>query len=66
MPGLNGYDVARKLRARRSESPVLLIALSGLGQAEDKAQAIAAGFDQHFTKPIEVASLLTLLAQRFP
>ena len=66
MPGLNGYDVARKLRARRSESPLLLIALSGLGQAEDKSQAIAAGFDQHFTKPIEVGSLLTLLAQRFP
>jgi two-component system, chemotaxis family, CheB/CheR fusion protein len=66
MPGLNGYDVARKLRARQSESPLLLIALSGLGQAEDKSQAIAAGFDQHFTKPIEVGSLLTLLAQRFP
>jgi CheY-like chemotaxis protein len=43
-----------------------LIALSGLGQPEDKESAIAAGFDQHITKPVEMSSLLRLLAERFP
>ena len=65
MPGLNGYDVVKALRAARPESPPFLIALSGLGQANDKSRAIEAGFDQHFTKPVEVGSLLNLLAQKF-
>jgi two-component system CheB/CheR fusion protein len=66
MPGLNGYDVARAIRASRSDSRPLLVALSGLGQAEDRARALEAGFDQHFTKPIEIGSLLNLLARQFP
>jgi CheY-like chemotaxis protein len=45
---------------------MLLIALSGLGQPEDKSSAIEAGFDQHFTKPIEMNTLLRVLGQRFP
>ena len=53
------------LRAARPESPPFLIALSGLGQATDKSRAIEAGFDQHFTKPVEVGTLLNLLARRF-
>ena len=66
MPGLSGYDLARKVREGASNSRILLIALSGLGQPEDKASAIEAGFDQHFTKPVEMGRLLRLLAQRFP
>ena len=65
MPGLNGYDLARRLRDRNRESPLLLVALSGLGQEEDKARAVEAGFDRHFTKPVDVNALLRLLGERF-
>ena len=58
MPGLNGYSLARKLREHESTASTFLIALSGLGQPEDKASAIAAGFNHHFTKPVEMSSLL--------
>jgi CheY-like chemotaxis protein len=64
MPGLNGYELARRLRAGREDGRPFLVALSGLGQAEDKARAAEAGFDHHFTKPVDVNALLSLLAQR--
>jgi signal transduction histidine kinase/DNA-binding response OmpR family regulator len=51
LPGLSGYEVARQLRARAETSQVLLIALTGYGSDEDRAQAAAAGFDCHFVKP---------------
>jgi signal transduction histidine kinase/ActR/RegA family two-component response regulator len=60
MPGLSGYELAKRLRsAGRS---ILLIALTGWGQEEDKARAHAAGFDAHLTKPAEPASLMKLIA----
>ncbi len=65
MPDTNGYQVAAALRAARPDSCPFLVALSGLGQSEDKARAAEAGFDQHFTKPVEIGALLGLLAQRF-
>jgi two-component system CheB/CheR fusion protein len=65
MPGINGYELARRIRELAAEPAPLLIALSGLGQAEDKARAAAAGFDQHFTKPLEIGMLLGVLAERF-
>jgi DNA-binding response OmpR family regulator len=65
MPGLNGYEVARRLRDAGSERRPLLIALSGLGQAEDKARAVDAGFDHHFTKPVDINALLAILADKF-
>jgi CheY-like chemotaxis protein len=61
MPELNGYEVAARLRDRRRDGRPLLIALSGLGRADDKARAIEAGFDYHFTKPVEMSALLALL-----
>ena len=64
MPGLNGYEVARKLRPTEESRRPFLVALSGLGQAEDKARAAAAGFDQHFTKPVDIGALLSLIAER--
>ena len=64
MPGLNGYDVARLLRNGEGSGRPFLVALSGLGQAEDKERAAEAGFDHHFTKPVDVNALLSLLAQR--
>ena len=53
MPGMNGYTVAQTLRKSADMSSVVLVALSGLGQQEDKARAAEAGFDRHFTKPVE-------------
>ncbi len=62
MPGMNGYTVAQTLRERPEMSSVVLVALSGLGQQEDKARAAEAGFDRHFTKPVDVNALRAFLA----
>ena len=59
LPGISGYEVARRLRERGC--PARLYAITGYGSAEDKACAHAAGFDGHFTKPIEYAALQKLL-----
>ena len=53
LPGLDGYAVARQLRERGDTSHVLLIALTGYGQKEDRVRAAAAGFDYHFVKPAD-------------
>ena len=60
MPGLDGYEVARRIRALGA--PVTLIALTGWGQAADKARAMEAGFDLHFTKPVDPDRIIELLA----
>jgi signal transduction histidine kinase len=53
LPGLDGYAVARQLRERGDTSHVLLIALTGYGQKEDRARAAESGFDYHFVKPAD-------------
>jgi PAS domain S-box-containing protein len=53
MPGMNGYEVARRIRAEPGGSRRLLVALTGWGQQEDKRRAADAGFDRHVTKPID-------------
>jgi signal transduction histidine kinase len=53
LPGLDGYAVARQLRARGDTSHVLLIALTGYGQKEDRQRAADAGFDYHYVKPAD-------------
>jgi CheY-like chemotaxis protein len=64
MPIVNGLDVARQLRQRPGGERLLLIAMSGLGQADDKARAREAGFDQHFTKPVDFNTLLSSVTQQ--
>ena len=61
LPGLDGYEVARRLRARAGGGP-LLVALTGYGQQQDRALALAAGFDHHLVKPVSPPTLLELLA----
>jgi PAS domain S-box-containing protein len=61
MPELDGYEVARQVRQRSSGRAVTLIAVTGWGQEADKAQALAAGFNHHFTKPIQTEQLSLLL-----
>jgi PAS domain S-box-containing protein len=61
MPGLDGYEVARRIRANPRYAGIVLAAVTGWGQESDKARAREAGFDLHFTKPIEPEKLLELL-----
>ena len=64
LPDIDGLEVARRLRARGGLAGTRLIALTGYGQAEDVRQAIAAGFDAHLTKPVNLDQLMALLAAR--
>jgi signal transduction histidine kinase len=64
MPGLNGYEVAKRIRATPWGRDMRLIALTGWGQADDQAKAMAAGFDHHVTKPADPARLYELIAAR--
>lgn len=61
MPELNGYEVARQVRQGSLGRAVTLIAVTGWGQDRDKTRALAAGFNHHFTKPIEADRLCELL-----
>jgi two-component system CheB/CheR fusion protein len=62
LPGVDGYEVARRVRAEPSLARVALVALTGYGLDEDRAQARAAGFDHHLTKPVEPDALTRLVA----
>ncbi|QJW93542.1 ATP-binding response regulator [Frigoriglobus tundricola] len=62
MPRLNGYEAARRIREQVGGKSVLLVALTGWGQEEDKRRAAEAGFDRHFTKPVAPDALEKLLA----
>jgi CheY-like chemotaxis protein len=62
MPGMDGYETARRIRALPEGKNIVLVALTGWGQAGDRQRAMEAGFDQHFVKPIEVGALENLLA----
>ena len=53
MPGMDGYELARRIRATRWGRNLVLIALTGWGQADDKKRATDAGFDEHLTKPVD-------------
>lgn len=64
MPGMDGYEVAKRVRANL-EDEILLIALTGFGQADDRERAAAAGFDEHLTKPIRVEELQQIFIRRF-
>jgi two-component system CheB/CheR fusion protein len=66
LPGMDGYEVAKQLRGQASTSDLLLIALSGYGQEEDRRRSFAAGFDHHFNKPLDYPRLLQTLAAAFP
>jgi PAS domain S-box-containing protein len=63
LPGLNGYEVARRLRDSPQGAGMQLIALTGWGEASDRKLARAAGFDEHLVKPVNHDRLLALLAR---
>jgi CheY-like chemotaxis protein len=62
LPVMDGYEVARKLRALDHGYRPLLVAISGYGQPSDRQRALEAGFDQHLVKPVSVEITLALAA----
>jgi PAS domain S-box-containing protein len=62
MPGLDGYDVARWMRERPGHGPVRIVALTGWGDASERARTLKAGFDGHLVKPVDIDALQALLA----
>jgi two-component system CheB/CheR fusion protein len=64
MPRMSGYEVAQRLRANPLTRDALLIALTGLGAADDIARAWQAGFDDYRLKPVDIDELLELVASR--
>jgi CheY-like chemotaxis protein len=61
MPGMDGYETCRRIRESLG-ARVMLVAVSGWGQQQDKARAMGAGFDAHLTKPADPAVVTRLLA----
>jgi signal transduction histidine kinase/CheY-like chemotaxis protein len=61
MPVMNGYDAARAIRNQRWSAGMILVALTGWGQNADRERAAEAGFDRHFTKPVDPAELEQLV-----
>jgi signal transduction histidine kinase/CheY-like chemotaxis protein len=61
LPGMDGYAVARELRKMNDGNQIVLIALTGFGQAEDKMKAKQAGFNHHLTKPVGIAEVESAL-----
>ena len=63
LPGINGYEAARQIRERHGRNGMVLIALTGWGQEEDRRRSTEVGFDAHLVKPVDFAALSKLLDQ---
>jgi CheY-like chemotaxis protein len=61
MPGMNGFEVVRRLRERGAHDRARLIALSGRAEDDYRRQSLEAGFDAHLVKPVDVATLQSTL-----
>jgi CheY-like chemotaxis protein len=66
LPKLDGFEAARRIREKPWGKNMILIALTGWGQEEDRRKSKEAGFDDHLVKPVEFAALLSILAKRVP
>jgi len=63
MTGMDGYEAARRLRAKPADHAFRLVAMTGWGQEEDRQQVRDAGFDEHLVKPVGVAELKAVLSR---
>jgi signal transduction histidine kinase/PAS domain-containing protein/ActR/RegA family two-component response regulator len=63
LPKLNGYEAGRRIREQRWSKGIVLVAVTGWGQEEDRQRSRDAGFDGHLVKPVDLAALETLLAE---
>jgi hypothetical protein len=66
LPDIDGYELARRLRADPGTQDALLIALTGYGQPHDRVLSRSAGFDHHFVKPAEPGELMAALKKGRP
>ncbi|MBW8829454.1 MAG: response regulator [Burkholderiales bacterium] len=64
MPGMNGYEVAQRLRRQPATCDAVIVAITGWGQEKDRERARDAGFDMHLVKPVAIEHLVKLLRQR--
>jgi PAS domain S-box-containing protein len=64
MPGIDGYEVARRLRAVRQEQALRIVAVTGFGQETDRKKSREAGFDMHLVKPVAIDDLAQALGKR--
>ena len=62
MPGMNGYELAERLRADERTRLAYLVAMTGYGQVEDRENSLDAGFDEHLVKPAEMDDLQAMFA----
>ncbi len=61
LPGMDGYEVCRRMRAEPLTEKAVMVALTGWGQDEDRQRSLQAGFDHHVVKPVDWKALGTLL-----
>lgn len=66
LPGIDGHEVARRLRAAPEGRDLVLVALTGYGRPDDARRAREAGFDAHLVKPVDIDELVRMLAQLGP
>jgi CheY-like chemotaxis protein len=63
MPGMDGHEVARRIRKQSQFNDIKLIALTGWGQEKDRRDSSKAGFDHHLTKPVDFKVLKDLIIE---
>ena len=62
LPGMDGYEVAARMRQEEWCKDAVIVAVSGYGQDEDRRRSTEAGFDHHFIKPLDHDALLSLIS----
>jgi PAS domain S-box-containing protein len=63
LPGMDGYQLVQRLRALPHTASACIVALTGYGQPEDRARALAAGFDEHLVKPVQAKAIYEVLSR---
>jgi CheY-like chemotaxis protein len=63
MPQIDGYELARRIRAKPLGQSVTLVAITGYGQEDDRQKSIDAGFDQHLVKPVGIDDIVKILGE---
>ena len=61
LPGLDGYEVARRLRKEQEFHDTLILAVTGYGQKRDRERSEAAGFNAHIIKPVDYEALVSII-----
>jgi CheY-like chemotaxis protein len=64
LPGMSGFEVAQAIKRAHPHPPPFVVALTGWGTEETKQKARESGFDEHLTKPVEIATVERILAER--